>query len=118
MVISNNNFIQASGGVHIGNNVILGSNVKIWSINHNFNRIDIPIFEQGRTSDEVTIDDDVLLNDNVFVMPGVHLPRGCVVMPCSVVNKKKYRPYSVLAGHPCSVIGMRMELNKENTPIK
>ena len=107
VVISKNIFIQASGGVTIGNNVVLDSDVKIWSINHNFDRIDVPIFRQGHTHAEVNIEDDVIINENVFVMPGVHLPHGCVVMASSVVNAKKYPPFSILAGYPCRVIGMR-----------
>lgn len=110
VVISRNNFIQASGGVNIGNNVVLGSDVKIWSINHNFDRIDLPIFNQGHSHASVKIEDDVYLSDNVFVMPGVHLPRGCVVLACSVVNAKKYSPNSVLAGYPCKVIGTRFSM--------
>lgn len=113
MVIGDNvdlgvdNFFQAGGGITIGNDVIFGPGVKIWSINHRVERTDIPIREQGYSRESVTIDDGVWLGANVFVMPGVHITQGCVVSAGSVVGKKKYPPYSIISGNPARVIGNR-----------
>ena len=101
------NFLQAGGGIHLGRRVMLGPGVKIWSINHNFDQPDVPINEQGYTRDPVSIGDDCWLGANVFVFPGVVLPEGCVVSAGSVVTKKRFPPYSILAGYPARVIGNR-----------
>lgn len=101
------NFLQAGGGITLGHRVMLGPGVKIWSVNHNFERVDIPINQQGYTREAVTIEDDCWLGANVFIFPGVSLPRGCVVSAGSVVSKKKYPPFSILAGYPARVIGNR-----------
>lgn len=101
------NFFQAGGGITLGKRVMLGPGVKIWSVNHNFDDPDKPISEQGYTNDEVVIGDGCWLGANVFVFPGVQLPEGCVVSAGSVVAKKRYPAYSILAGYPARVIGNR-----------
>ena len=101
------NFIQAIGGVTIGNNVMTGPSVKIWSVNHNYQKGNILIQDQGQTKDEVIIEDGVWIAANAFISPGVHLPEGVVVSSGSVVGKKAYKPYSIIAGNPARVIGFR-----------
>ena len=109
-----NNFLQAAGGITLGNGVILGPGVKIWSVNHSFSDLDTPIPQQASIKEEIVIDDGCWLASNVFVMPGVRLPEGCVVSAGSIVAKKEYPPYSILAGSPIRVIGSRKatEINK------
>jgi acetyltransferase-like isoleucine patch superfamily enzyme len=101
------NFLQASGGITIGNDVMLGPGVKIWSVNHNFKDFNTPINQQGYEYKEVGIDDGVWLGANVFVMPGAVIPKGSVVSAGSVVGVKKLSEYSIIAGNPCRVIGNR-----------
>jgi acetyltransferase-like isoleucine patch superfamily enzyme len=100
-------FLQASGGLQIGDNTILGPGVKIWTINHEINKCGLNINEQGYKYEKVTIGKDVWLGANVFVLPGVNIPDGCVISACSVVNKKQFLPYSIIAGHPCRIVGKR-----------
>ncbi len=109
------NFIQASGGVILEDDVMLGPGVKIWTINHKFDDTNIPIYEQGYSYESVVIGKGCWLGANVFVLPGVHIPEGCVVTACSLVSKKKYPPYSILSGNPCRVIGRRTPVNEENS---
>lgn len=103
-------FLQASGGLTIGDHVVLGPGVKIWTINHRFAATDRPIREQGFDYDPVVIGNDVWLGANTFIFPGVNLPDGCVVSACSAVAKKRYPPYAILAGYPARVIGNRRQL--------
>ncbi|PID81398.1 acetyltransferase [bacterium DOLZORAL124_64_63] len=100
-------FLQAGGGITLGDRVMLGPGVKIWSVNHVFRELDVPINEQGFDEEPVRIGDDCWLGANVFVFPGVDLPRGCVVSAGSVVAKKRYPEYAILAGYPARVIGNR-----------
>ena len=55
----------------------------------------------------VQIDDGVWIAANAFISPGVHLPEGVIVSAGSVVGKKAYKPYSVIAGNPARIIGFR-----------
>ena len=101
------NFLQASGGLVLGDRVITGPGVRIWTLNHVFDDTTRPIGEQGYERAPVSIGRDCWLGAGVFVMPGVDLPEGCVVSAHSVVACKKYPPFAILAGHPARVIGRR-----------
>lgn len=101
------NFLQAKGGLTIGNDVLLAPGVKIWTTNHNHADPDTPIRAQGHTNAPVIIEDDVFIASNAFILPGTTLSRGCVVSAGAVVSGKVYRPYSILGGNPARVIGYR-----------
>ena len=103
-----NNF-QAGGGLTIGDRVAFGPGCKIWTINHKFDDLETPIMEQGYDFKPVSIGNDVWLAANVFVMPGVEIPEGCIVAAGSVVGVKKYPPYSIISGNPARVIGNRLK---------
>lgn len=45
--IGENCFFGAAGGINIGNDVIMGQNIRFHSENHNFNEVNIPIRIQG-----------------------------------------------------------------------
>lgn len=105
--IGYDNFIQARGGLTIGNNVMTAPGVKIWSVNHDYDDPDAPVVDQGHTAKPVEIGDNVFIASNAFILPGVILPEGCIVSAGSVVGARAYRPFSILAGNPARVIGYR-----------
>jgi len=112
------NFLQASGGLVLGHRVITGPDVRIWTINHVFDDPGRPIAEQGYDYDPVFIGSDCWLGAGVFVMPGVELPEGCVVSAHSVVSRKKYPPFAILAGHPARVISRRDARTPDDQPLE
>lgn len=111
------NFIQARGGLRIGNNVSTAPGVKIWSVNHGYSDPQTRVVEQDQVDKPVVIGDNVFIGSNAFVLPGTSLPEGCVVSAGAVVSAKPYRPYSILAGNPARVIGYRGATASES-PIR
>lgn len=109
VIIGNDNFIQASGGVTLCDNVMLGPGVKVWSVNHKYDDPDVPIIDQGYHLGPIFIGAGSWLGANVFIMPGVTIPEGCIVSAGSIVHKRSYPPYSIIAGNPCRVIGNRRQ---------
>lgn len=107
------NFLQAKGGLKLGNNVLFAPGVKIWTTNHNVSDPDVPVRQQGHTNAPVVIEDDVFVASNAFILPGTVLSRGCVVSAGAVVSGKVYRPYSILGGNPARVIGYRGGMTPE-----
>ena len=105
--IGYDNFIQALGTVTIGHDVLLAPGVKIWSVNHGYKSTDILLRNQEQMLDPVTIGNDVLIGANSFILPGVSIPDGVVIVAGSVVGKKPYKPYSIIAGNPARAIGFR-----------
>ncbi|KDS45574.1 bacterial transferase hexapeptide family protein [Parabacteroides distasonis str. 3776 Po2 i] len=49
------------------------------------------------------IEDNVWLGDNVSILPGVHVGKGCIVGTNSVVTKN-VPPYCVVGGIPAKVL--------------
>ncbi len=101
------NFLQARGGLTIGDDVSTAPGVKIWSVNHNYDDPDTPVERQGQTDKPVRIERNVFIASNAFILPGTVLSEGCIVSAGAVVSGKTYRPYSILAGNPARVIGYR-----------
>lgn len=101
------NSFDAGGGLEIGARTLLGPGCKVWTVNHVFDDLDVPIADQGAEFKPVKIGSDVWLAANVFVMPGVDIPKGCIVTAGTVVGVKKYPEYSIISGNPGRVIGNR-----------
>ncbi|RYY30708.1 MAG: acyltransferase [Sphingobacteriaceae bacterium] len=104
--ISARAYIGGQGGVTIGNDVIMGPNVQIFSENHNFNDLDLTIREQGVTRDAVVIGNNCWLGAGCTILAGVTIGDGCVIAAGSVVTKVM-PPNSVVAGVPAKVIRNR-----------
>jgi maltose O-acetyltransferase len=100
-------YMNAGGIIQIGNYVLIGPSVKIWSINHIFDRCDIPIVEQGWEKKKVVIDDNVWIGANCLILPGVHIKEGSVICGGTVLTKS-FPPYSIVAGNPGRLLRTRL----------
>lgn len=95
------------GNVIIGCHVMMGPEVLIYTQNHSFSRIDIPMDKQGFAEEEqVIIEDDVWIGARVIILPGVKIGRGSVIGAGSVVSKS-IPEYSVVVGNPAKVVKKR-----------
>ena len=91
------------GKVIIGNNVMMGPDVVIYTRNHRHDRTDIPMNTQGVEEERpVIIGNDVWIGSNVIILPGVKISDGCIIGAGSVVTKST-PPYAVLCGNPAIV---------------
>jgi len=61
------------------------------------------IDQQGVTTSEIVIEDDVWIGANSVITKGIKIGRHSVVAACSLVNRD-VPPYSVVAGNPARVI--------------
>lgn len=96
--------IQAN--VAIGDHVIMGPDVKIYSRNHRADRIDIPIQKQGDIELTTTIGNDVWIGANVIITAGVTVGNHCILAAGSVVTKD-VPDYSVVGGVPAKILKNR-----------
>tara|TARA_R110002050_G_scaffold300444_1_gene469820 strand:+ start:3808 stop:4515 length:708 start_codon:yes stop_codon:yes gene_type:complete len=99
-------FIGVRGDIEIGNNVIFGPRVNVFSENHNFDSIEIPIKNQGVTKGKTIIGNDVWIGANVSIMSGVSIGDGCVIAAGAVVTKS-IPAYSIIGGVPAKIIKSR-----------
>lgn len=94
------------GNCFIGSNVIMGPDVKIYSKNHRFDRLDIPIQNQGEESLKTIIGNDVWLGANIIITPGCNVGNHVVIAAGAVVTKD-IPDYAVVGGIPAKIIKFR-----------
>ncbi|MES2376131.1 MAG: acyltransferase [Bacteroidota bacterium] len=102
-------FLAGQGGITIGNDVITGPNIQVFSENHNFDNLTQTIKEQGVTKQPVVIGNNCWLGGGITILAGVILGDGCVVAAGSVVNKS-FPANSIIAGVPAKLIKNREAL--------
>jgi len=105
---------KINGKVIIGKNVMMGPDVIIYTRNHNFSRIDIPMNNQGFQAEEpVYISDDVWIGGRVIILPGVRIGRGSIIGAGAVVAKD-VPEWAIVVGNPAKIIRYRKLDNKLN----
>lgn len=93
--------IGAIKGVHIGNNVLGGSNILIVDHNHgkpledmkNHSEI-IPRERPLDSKGEIIIEDDVWICDNCVILGGAHIGKGAII-PAGSIVKSNVASYSI-----------------------
>jgi acetyltransferase-like isoleucine patch superfamily enzyme len=99
-------YIGCSGYIEIGDNVMMSPRVSIYAENHIFDRLGIPIIEQGVKRSFVKIEDDCWIAANSVILAGVTIGKGAVIAAGSIVTKD-VSPYTVVGGNPARVIKSR-----------
>lgn len=95
------------GDITIGRNVMMGTNCIIYTRNHRFDSIEIPMCRQGfDVVKPVVINDDVWIGGRVTILPGVHIGKGVVIGAGTVVTKN-VPDYAVVVGNPAKIIKYR-----------
>ena len=84
----------------VGDDVMMGPNVHIFSVNHNFQRIDIPMNQQGISEEKkVVIGNDVWIGAHCIILPGRVIKEGSIVAAGTVLTKD-FNEYSIIGGNP------------------
>lgn len=97
---------QVRGPLTIGNNVMMGPEVVVFTSNHRFDRLDITMDYQGSETKPVLIGNDVWIGQRAMIMAGVTIGNGVVIAAGSVVTKD-IPDYAVVGGVPAKVLKYR-----------
>ncbi|HEU5047988.1 MAG TPA: acyltransferase [Rickettsiales bacterium] len=92
--------------VTIGDNVIMGPDVKIYSGNHVHDSLDVPIQKQGDVWHSVTIGNDVWIGANVIILPKRKIGNHAILAAGSVITKD-VPDYAIVGGNPAQIIKFR-----------
>ena len=100
-VINRNCYLDGRGSIVIGNNVNVSFGTTILTLQHN---VHSSMFECKVGN--VIIENDVWIGARAIILPGVTVGKGAVIAAGAVVSKS-VPEYSIAAGVPAKVIGMR-----------
>lgn len=102
-------FITAGpGGITIGNDVLVAPNCSIISTNYRYERLDVPIRDQGQRSLGVVIGSNVWIGANSVILDGARIGDGAVITAGTVVTGE-IPPNAVVRGNPGRVVMIRRE---------
>ncbi len=94
---------KITGPITFGDNILLGQDVVMSALNHDYEDPTKPIVDQWYTVKEIIVEDGVWMGAGVIVTPGVRIGKNAVVGAGSVVTKD-VPPYSVVVGNPARVV--------------
>lgn len=99
---------QVPHDIKIGNNVMMGPNCYVLERNHAFERLDIPMMQQGFTaSKSLIIEDDVWIGREVLITAGRTIKKGSIVAARCVLCRD-FDEYSIIGGNPSKLIRSRL----------
>ena len=100
------NFIHGGGGVTIGSDCLLGPYVSVFSEDHRFEDVNVPVREQGEVRSRVYIGDDVWIGAGSVILSGVRIGSHTVVAAGSVVTRD-LESNTIYGGNPAKQIRRR-----------
>ena len=101
-------FISGDGGVVIGDNTRIASDVSIISNNHIFSDANMLIKDQGLSRVGIEIGEDVWIGCSVKILDGIKIGNGAIIGAGSVVTKSVL-PGDVVVGVPGRKIKNRFD---------
>jgi len=99
-------FFGAAGGIKVGRDVVAGQCIRFHAENHNYNRMDIPIREQGVTHKGIEVGDNCWIGSGVVFLDGAKVGSGCVIAANAVVTKE-FPENTIIGGVPAKIIKKR-----------
>ena len=96
-------YIDADGGIDIGNNVSIAHYSSILSSEHTWDDDSIPIRDNPTVRKTVSIGNDVWIGCGVRILAGVHIGERSVIAAGSVVNSS-LKGSAVYAGVPAKIV--------------
>lgn len=96
-------FFGASGGIAIGDDVIMGQWVSFHAQEHKFDNLSILIREQGVIEQGIRIGNDCWIGAKVTILDGSRIGNHCVIAAGAVV-KGEFPDNTVIGGVPAKII--------------
>jgi maltose O-acetyltransferase len=99
---------KLGGAITLGNDVLMGPDVVMMATSHAYDRVDVPINQQGAEEEqEIVIGDNVWIGTRVIILPGVKIGSHSIIASGAVVSKS-FEEYSIIGGVPAKLIKKRI----------
>lgn len=107
VVMGRDNVVNTYLDIEIGTASLLADWIYICDFDHRYQRLDLPIKDQGITKSPVRIGSDVWIGEKATVLRGVDVGDGSVVASHCLVNAD-VPPFSIAVGVPVRVVKSRL----------
>ncbi|MDZ7291257.1 MAG: acyltransferase [candidate division KSB1 bacterium] len=104
--------IFSASRVRIGKNILFAAYVYLVGGTHRFDRTDIPILFQERSSQGIEVDDNTWVGAHAVIFDGVRVGKDCVIGAGAVVNKD-IPDWKIAVGVPAKVVQDRREVQEQ-----
>lgn len=98
--------ISCEDSVVIGDRVLMGPDVIIYTTNHIWSENLGTYYKQGLLKKMVSIGDDTWLGARCVILPGISIGRGVTVAAGAIVTKD-VPDFSIVGGVPAKIIGVK-----------
>lgn len=95
--------INCHAEVNIGNRVLMGPEVMIFTANHKWNETEKTFYKQGFHAKPINIGDDTWVGARAIILPGVTIGKGVIIAAGAVVNSD-VPDYFIVGGVPAKFI--------------
>ncbi len=99
-------YLGGGGGLHIGDDCIVGQYFSCHPENHVQENLEVPIRLQGVTRKGIVIGNNCWIGSKVTILDGVQIGSGCVIAAGAVVTKS-FPDNMVIGGVPAKIIRQR-----------
>ncbi|MGH3443494.1 MAG: acyltransferase [Nitriliruptorales bacterium] len=107
VVMGRDNVINAYLDIEVGGASILADWIYVVDFDHRFDRLDLPIKDQGIVKSPVRIGRDVWVGEKASILRGVDIGDGSVIGSHCVVNRD-IEPFSIAVGIPARTVRSRL----------
>lgn len=111
ILMGNKTFIKGSTRIYVvdgstfkmGNECMLSDQIEIRTTD-NHSILDKITGQRINFEEDIVVHDKVWIGTGVTILKGVEIAEGCIIGAASVITRKHFEPYSVIAGNPGKVI--------------
>ncbi|MCC5947902.1 MAG: acyltransferase [Nitriliruptoraceae bacterium] len=107
VVMGRDNVVNCYLDVEVGDATILADWIYVCDFDHRFDRLDLPIKDQGIVTSPTRIGGDVWVGEKASVLRGVDIGQGAIIASHCLVNAD-VPPFAIAVGVPVRVVRSRL----------